>query len=99
MLHRKRLAGVDADPYLQAALGERILRLPCGRHRIRGRRKRRKEGVPLSAQLDAAVGLEGRPQRAPMLDESLVKTLLPEFLGKPGRPFDVGEEEGDGPAG
>jgi hypothetical protein len=97
------LAGVHSHPYSNVDLlrpqvfGDGPLRRQrCGDGVLRAT-KDDEEGVSLGIDLAAAVLGEERTEEVVMLPQQ-VRVVLAETLQEPRRPFDVGEEEGDGAA-
>ena len=72
------------------------MRLLGGRERSARVDKRDEEAVPLRVDLDAAVQRERRPQQPAVIGQGL-RVPLAERVQQPGRPLDVGEQEGDRP--
>ena len=98
------LSGVHAHPYPDDCLarpracGDLSLSGQCRGDGILRARKDDEEGVSLRVHLAAAVLLKERAEEAVMLGQE-DGVVLAEAFQQPGRPFDVGEEEGDGAAG
>src|SRR5947208_1853811 len=78
-------------------LGERALRRGCGQRRVRRPPKGDEEGVALRVDLLAAVLFECCAQNPTVLGQHLAVTVS-QLLQQAGRPLNVSEEEGDGPA-
>ena len=95
LLGHDRLAGVDAHPHPDRTLGERLLPFACGRERVARPPEGDEEGVALRVDLDPAVRLESRPQRAAVLGQR-IRVGIAQLVQQLGRPLDVGEEKGDG---
>ncbi len=99
-----RLARVDPHAHQQLSVagprltGELPLRRDGGRDRILRARERDEERVALRVDLTAAVGVE-RSSQDPLVLGKGVAVEVAELLEEPRRPFDVREEERDGPAG
>jgi hypothetical protein len=60
---------------------------------------RRVEGIALCVHDPSLVGGERRLEETPVLGQRLVVAVASELLEQGGRALDVGEQEGDGPAG
>jgi hypothetical protein len=91
----ERLAGMDAHPDADRAVVERPLGRGRGRERIGRAVEGHEEGVTLGVYLDAAVALEGLTQEPSVLGQRL-RVGVAELVQQTRRPFDVGEEKGDG---
>src|SRR5512132_575365 len=98
-----RLAGVHSHPYSNIDLlrpgvcGDGPLRRQrCGDGVLRTT-KDDEEGVSLGIDLAAGMLDEERTEKVVMLPQQ-ARVVLAEPLQEPRRPFDVGEEEGDGAA-
>ena len=97
-LGERGLAGVHADPHADVAVGQRSL-CRCGSgDRIMRATERDEERIALGVDLDAVVLGEGVTEHVPVRGEH-VAVPVAEAAGELGRPFDVGEEEGDGSGG
>src|SRR5262249_53129567 len=100
-----RLAGVEAHAHPQLAsvrprvVVQRTLRVDRGRDRIARPREREEERVALRVHLRAAAVAEGLAHEPPVVARDLPVALVPELLQETRRALDVGEHEGDGPAG
>jgi hypothetical protein len=89
---------VHADPHLHRPGGKGVSAVSGRRERLDRIGERIQEGVPLRVDLDSLVSREGLTQQTAMLGERVDVALLAQLLDQPRRPFDVGEEEGDGSA-
>jgi hypothetical protein len=101
---RRRRSGVDGHPHgdrseIAPVLGyERSLAIDGGEQRVEGGRERGVDGVADGLEAGAVVGLDGGIQeREVPLDGRPHRRRVP--FPAAGAPLDIGEEEGDSPAG
>ncbi len=98
-----RLARVQSHPDLDLhALGpgmrrKRELALDRSEHGVASARERDEERVPLGVDLVPAVSVEGGTQQSLVVGQDCAVAFT-QLLDESRRPFDVGEEEGDGSA-
>ena len=71
LVGQKRRSGVQADPHLDRAGGERLGERRRRRERSRRGREGEEEGVALRVHLDPALGGAGLADHAPVLGERL----------------------------
>jgi hypothetical protein len=97
---RLRRAGMDADSHLERSFGQGQLLLDRGGRRdcTCGLGEGHEELVALAVDLDALCALDLRPNKVSELGQN-GRVAVAKLSDKPRRPFDVGEEEGDGPTG
>ena len=99
-----RLGGVDPhpDPDLPAirpgVRAKPALGVDRRAHRIIGTVEGDEEGIALGVDLDPAGCGDALANQPSMLLQHLPIAFRPDLTEQPGRAFDVGEEEGDGPA-
>ncbi len=90
-------ANLDLHAFRPGVRRDRELALDSRQECISRTREGDEEGVALGIDLVASVRFECRAQQALVLLEHAA-VALPQQLDEPCRPFDVGEEEGDGSA-
>src|SRR2546423_14095427 len=98
LLGDERLARVEPDPHADGAAVESALRVSCGSDRIGRAREGHEEGVALRVDLDTSVALKRLTQQPPVLGED-ARVTVTKLGEQPRRALDVGDEEGDRPAG
>ena len=92
------LAGVNADSNAKRRPRQRGLSSGRGGYCVMRRRECNEERVACGIDLDAVVGRPHLAQQSVVLGEKR-PVRITVVVDKPGRPFDVGEEEGDVPFG
>jgi hypothetical protein len=97
-LRHDRLACVKPHAHPDRSLGQRLLPGSSRGQRIAGAGEGDEERVALRVDLDPAVPAERIPEDTPVIGKCLGISVA-ELVQQPGRALDVGEKEGDRPAG
>jgi hypothetical protein len=97
LVRDRPLAGVQSHPNADRRALERILRIGRRRDGLASRSERDEKRIALGIDFDTTVCVERLAQNATMLREGLGESLRAELLQQVSRPFDVGEQQGDGP--
>jgi hypothetical protein len=90
-----RLAGMEADPHPDRPGLERLLTVRRRRERVFRAGERHEEGIALGVDLDTVVAGERFAEDSPVIGQR-GSVSVAELAEQAGRPFDVGEEKGDG---
>ncbi len=96
LVRKQRCARVDAGPHAHTSGRERVVEALRRRDSCRRSRERKEEGIALRVDLNPAFGDAGLTDDVSMFGERVRVRLLAKLVEQPGRPLDVGKDEGDG---